>query len=597
MTRPPARDSGGIPRGGFELSSGLALEAFFGADAATLLSLASDPCYPVLVDDLLEALSDGTFEYRDLWRELEGERDPVAVTRQLLAELSAWTSVEPELLAWAVAGAWLRRREAAAGRSMTAGALARERRALEGHVRSVLDVPADLEGPVASPESRLHLPPAEMSRAAALHTDAVEWIVDVRHDWSRGKALGFSASPYPLACFIVEQVITPFDDLAGAARREPDDDEQDEYLDDSPPYDLEDAAEIDAIEMEEQDLFGDEDDEDDEEVIDGMEADGTDEGEPRLLSSAAIGEGEDEAGVSLGALAGIILETGRRTRPERIVFRQRGLAARLGDTLRDAGFDVTVRYFCEAVELTRLDPEGALEAGGEAGVLETSVPDVGAGPGAGRDPDAGVERAASDDERRAYARLVDAARRSREPFESMRSIVAEHLDAPIILTLAQPLPFPVTTFEGADDDVVQFAVTASGEADRLTVWIYPAGPNRAGRFECERPGGGLLLGEGDVVVVEVTSATDDEEEEYPPLLWAAGLRAPEEGPWVVPMRYRRDAQPAFLRGRELEIVAGVMEAVAALLERQSETTGWEQPSAADLHVEPLGNVKVEWRPT
>ncbi|RPJ70511.1 MAG: hypothetical protein EHM24_15315 [Acidobacteria bacterium] len=577
-----------------ELRSGLALEAILGADASMLLSAAADACYPSVVNNLLLALSDGTFEYRGLWRELEGEPDPVAVTRQLLLELDAWTGVEPELLAWAVAGAWLRRRGAAAGRALTPEALARERRALDSHVRTVLDVPAHAAWPEPAAGTPVEISSDDMASIADLEADEVEWIVDVRPaDWRRPDSTAFSPSPFPLACAIVEQAITPFDGLEAGARdenEEADEDEDDEEAGDpwrgdqprrsgSGRADLGDNPHEEPLEDEEEDPFGDKLDEDEPDDT-GLE--GADEGGPLLLHAAIVNEGEDEVEVVLDALVETLLAEGRVARPRRIVFRQRALAARLGETLRDAGLDVALRHFTEAVDVATMDVglEEEEEAKRHAGAANERA-------------DAGDVTPASELERRSYERLVDAARRAREGLDILASNGREEEEVAFRLALAQPLSFPFNTLEGVEDQVGSIAIVVDDLSADLSVRIHLAAPGAASRFDCHGPAGDLLIETGDTFVLEICDPADGDDD-FPRLLREAGLGPPSDGSWVTPLRFRRDRPSAYLRGRELEVAAGVMEAAAAVAERVPEARR-EEPITEQTRVEPLGDVTVEWR--
>lgn len=589
-----------------ELLSGLALEAALGADASTLLSSAAEPCFPSLVQQLLSALSDGTFDYRRLWRELEGEPDPIAVTRQLLWELDGWTEVEPELLARAVVGAWLRRREADAGRSLTPETLSRERRLLEDHVRTVLDVPAEPAWPEAAARTQVAMSDDDVASIAKLEADETEWVIDVMPaDWGQPHVAAFSPAPFPLAVVIVEQPSSPSDDAedtaAGAGEDEEDQDESanwnegagnagDEDAHDAPPVDEGDFVD----ELDEDELASDEfgaDEWGESEWGAGGALDALDEEVPRLLHQEIIHEGGDEAAVALVALVRMLRAEGRTTRPGGIIFRQRTLAARIGETLRDAGIDVALLHFSEATEAAILDAEAEED---ERSVAEHAKRHV----GQADVPAVAVDvEPASEAERQAYGRLVAAARRARPGLEDLKANAGEQEEVAFLLTLAKPLQFPFSTLEGSDERVSSMAAVVDARSEELALRLHLAAPGAESRFECHGPDGELLVQTGDTLMIEIRDAGDDEEP-FPDLLRRAGLGPPPDGPRVVATRFRFGTPPAFLRGEGLDLAAGIMEAAATLTERVGDEDepafGEAEPFEFEANVEPLGRVRVEW---
>jgi hypothetical protein len=513
------------------LRSGLVVETLFGADAARLLSATGDVRFPQLVAELLLALSDGTFDYWRLWSELEGESDPVALTRQMLAELNEWTVVEQVLLANAVAGAWLRRREATAGRAAAPATLERERHALEEHVRTVLDAPGDPELLLPSNTRRLAMSPEDRAEIAALRSDAIEWVVDVRHDDRVfSDRIRPVSEPYPLICAVVEQDVDPFDIVEGGDEGE----------------------------------AGDED------------------GEPQLIEEARVGAEDDETEVALELLVGAL--RGREEglpRPQRIVFRQRRVAARLDETLRDAGFDVTLRYFSDVVDAAMLDL-----------VDDEQEDDVRKRPVAGRPVDAGQRL--SEEEQRLYRRLLTEGTRCREGLESLAATVPETDPAPIVVTPAQPVAFPFATLEGDESRVGSFAIVPRSRRGGVMVEVYFVPPAAGAALDFRGRDGEALLLRSDWVMLDVGEVGWMDAEHVRDMT-AAGWPCGREGLCVVGVRQRPLASAAFLREAEIDVMAGVMEAVAALIERLDEDLLWEESGAVDVRVEPFGDAKVEWR--
>lgn len=578
------------PPGPSALRSGLVVESLFGADAGRLLSLAADVRFPRLVDDLLAALSDGTFDYRRLWRELENEADPVAVARQLLAELDEWTVVEQELLACGVVGAWLRRREARAGRPITPETFARERGMLEEHLRTVLDVPRQPELRLAADTPRMALPPEDEAEIAALPTDPTEWVVDVRRDdWPMIDRILPSASPFPLVCAFVEQDISAFDDVGGGeeggagAADFPRDADADEFEGSTEPSD----DDLDEDDLGEDDLGPDDLDED--EVEEGTGAE--EEGAPRLIQKAPIGEGDNEAAVALRALADALLAgEAPLPRPRRIVFRQRHLAAVLAETLRDAGFDLALRYFTEVVDVATMDvgPSEVDEAAGP------HLADSGKRPAA-----AGQQEGApgiSEEERRLHQRLLQATERARSGLEGLASVTRESGTAPIIVAPAAPLEFPFATLEGQEDRVQAFAVVPRSGREGLAaeIFLLPPAVDPASRFAGGE--GEALLDPIDRMTIELGDIEKLDERDVREME-AAGWPCAGQASCLLAVRQRPDAPRAFLRGRALDVAAGVMEAVAALTARVGDDAEWDEPAAVDTRVEPLGEAAVSWRPS
>ena len=563
-----------------ELLGGLALEAFLGADPSALLTRAADACFPNHLDALLFALSDGTFGYRRLCREVEGQPDPVQVARQLLWELDAWTDVEPELLAWAVAGGWLRRREAAAGRRLTADILARERRGLEDHVRSVLDTQAEPSWPAAAAGTALEIAGDEtLTAIEELEVDEVEWIVDLRPrrvDIAPDGSL--RPAPAPLACAIAEQRLDPLEGLEDGAFTGPRDTDQDDEDDESAGPDEEEVryGAGDPDEREDEALFPGEDDDpfgdQDEEGPDEDEAVGPDEDGPLMLRDEVLEEGADEAKAALDTITETLLAEGRTHRPEQVVFRQRAIAARLGDTLRDAGLNVALRYFDEAVEVAELDglPE-------EDPFVEYDLED----------------HLTTEAERLAFDRLKAAAERAQDGLGLLASPLGGRDPVAVTVTLERPLVFPFTTLEGVEERVGSVGVVVQGDPGDVLLRLFFAAPSDTRRFECRGPVGELLIASGDTVEIAVGPAPEDA---FDRDIGAAALVPPEVPvpTVVVPVRLRHATSPAPLVGRGLEVAAGVMEAVAAAAERVAED-GPSQAGALDLRVEPLGDVKIEWR--
>ena len=568
------------------LRSALVLEALFGADAGRLLSVAGDVRFPRLVDELLAVLSDGTFRYRHLWRELEGEPDPVAVARQLLSELDQWTVVEQELLACGVAGAWLRRMEAAAGRTMTPATLERQRRDIEEHVRTILDVPGEPELRLAPDVPRLAMSLEDADEIAKLSTDPVEWVVDLRPDDGLGfDRISLSSSPYPRVCAVVEQDIDPFDALAQdegeMAGKSAGGDEEDEEL----PVEVSQPGGRD--EGLEEDLTEDDLDDLEEKALDdadGLGEEGTgDEAVPELIQKAPVREGEDEALVALTALVeGLLAGEEPLPRPRRIVFRQRRVAALLDETLRDAGLEVALRYLTGVVDAALDEGPDALE---EDEDLEAQQAATG---------ESDAVQALSDEERTLHQRLLDAARRSRNGLESLALETQEFDTAPVIITPAQPLEFPFATLEGEETRVLAFAVVTRPAVKGLTLDVFFVSPTAAAPLDFRGRDGQALLDPTDLVMMEIGDLEDIDPGHLDDMK-AAGWPCGKEGSCVIAVRQRPDAAAAFLRGRELAVMAGVMEAVAALAEHADNGPGWEESLAVDVRVEPLGDVKAEWR--
>jgi len=141
--------------------------------------------------------------------------------------------------------------------------------------------------------------------------------------------------------------------------------------------------------------------------------------------------------------------------------------------------------------------------------------------------------------------------------------------------------------------VGSIAIVVDDLSADLSVRIHLAAPGAASRFDCHGPAGDLLIETGDTFVLEICDPADGDDD-FPRLLREAGLGPPSDGSWVTPLRFRRDRPSAYLRGRELEVAAGVMEAAAAVAERVPEASR-EEPITEQTRVEPLGDVTVEWR--
>lgn len=574
------------PPGAAALRSGLVVESLFGADAGRLLAAAGDAAFPGLMDDLLDLLSDGSFDYERLWRELDGEADPVAVARQLLAELDEQTAVEQEMVACGVVGAWLRRRQASAGAAITPETVVLERHLLEQHVRTILDVPGDLELRLPAGARALAMAPEDRAHLAGLPVEPVQWVVDLRRDdrASLG-SIRLSAEPYPRICAVVEQESEAFG-IPGEPG-EAGEDQETGRLDerDAAGDEPDDEAEADDLDLDDLDL----DDLDEEELAD-LEGEGTedlgdlsDEPGATLVEEAAVGEGEDEAEVALEVLVDALRgrEEGQG-RPERVLFRQRRVAALLGETLREVGLGVGLRYFSEAVDVAMLGDD---LTDGEEGTELAEEPEA-EGEAAGHET-----RKLSSEEQRAAQRLAQAAQRALGLGEEE---TPREWEAPVLVTPAHPLEFHFVTLEGERRQLQSFAVVPVPQSEGRDVQVLFLPPSAGDPPDFRGREGEGVLDYTDRVTIE-TADTEDVAKKNLAHLRATGWPCGDAAMCTVAVRRRLDAPPVLLSGAVLDIVAAVVEAAGALLSQLDDDTPWQEARSIELRVEPLGEVTVTWR--